>query len=308
MDQLSALRAFVRVVERGSLSAAARALGVTPAMVTRHIGQLERHLGARLFNRTTRQLHLTEAGQRYFDSVQEVLRQLDAVESDIGLLAAEPSGLIRLSCGLEIGETLLPPLLMAFQARYPGIALEVDLSNRFVDILREGFDLVLRFRHDALPDNQVASLLGCARFVFCASPAYLQRCGPLGHPAELERHPCLIYTGYGDEWPFSVAGEPLRVKVRGRLRSNSNRLLVQAAMAGEGITMQPRFGVQAELASGALVPVLEAFLPPDLRLYAALPHGRHIPGRVRALLAFIREYTGEGECGGVFWGRARPPG
>ncbi|MBI2381437.1 MAG: LysR family transcriptional regulator [Gammaproteobacteria bacterium] len=292
-----ALRVFAQVVESGSFSSAARHLGLTTSAVSRQVSRLERELGARLLNRTTRSLSPTELGREVHAGARQVGEILRALRSLAGAQAGEARGLLRLSAPVVFGQAWLAPRLPGFLDRFPGIGLELSLTDRMVDLAEEGIDLALRITRQPAP-GWIARPLMAVRYVLVASPAYLERRGLPERPEALTEHACL-HLGYGEfggEWSLYRGEERVAVSVCTRLRINNSAALVAAAQAGAGLALVPQFAAEAALARGELCPVLGdwRFEPP----YAATVHavwlpGKHMPLKLRA---FLDHFAAEGSA------------
>lgn len=258
MDRFTALNVFRQVVELDSFAAAARHLGLSPAAVSKNINELEAHLAARLLNRTTRRLSLTEAGSRYYEQIVRVLDDLQDADSSLGPLQEQPSGTLRVSAPMSFTLVRLAELVPRFLERYPELSLDLQLDDRRVDLVKEGFDLALR-GSDRLEDSSlVARHLMTFDHVLCGSPAYFQGNGVPADPEELRRHECVSFTlsGHAAEWSFQRGGETRRVPVRGRYRVNSSLALCAALRGGHGISLVPELYVREDLAQGKLQAVL----------------------------------------------------
>ncbi|MCE3263994.1 MAG: LysR family transcriptional regulator [Pseudoduganella sp.] len=289
MDQLAALRALRRVVELGSFTAAADALGISHTVVSRQVRQLEEHLGAQLLNRTTRRFALTDAGRDYYDAARQVLDTLDQAERNVGRHQAEPTGTLRINAPMAFGTLEVAQWLPGFMARYPGVQVDLVCNDRMVDLIEEGFDVALRLAR-GLPDSTlVARRLAASQVVLAASPAYLRQHGAPATPAELAQHNCLVYTAAAraHEWTLlGPDGSEHTVAVRGTLQANTNIALRAAAVAGAGIANAAAFILRDELASGALVEVLPGYTPKPRELYALYPQNRHLSPKVRAFVDY----------------------
>jgi DNA-binding transcriptional LysR family regulator len=264
-------------------------LGLSKQFVSRRLMQLEERLGVRLLNRSTRRLDVTPLGQSYYESALRLLSEVEQVEQGIAGQTSEPRGTIRLSAPLSFAVAHLGCLLPVFLQRYRDVTVEVDLSDRPVDLLNEGFDLALRI--GVLEDSTlIARRLASIQRVYCASPAYLAERGTPVNPEDLHSHDCLPY-GHGRQvqWRFEGQGKPLTVNVTGRMRVNNGELLKDAAIAGMGITYLPTFIVGSALKDGRLVPVLDSFRPEPLTLSAVYPQHRQGSRPVQALIEFLRE-------------------
>lgn len=292
MDHFATLTAFVHTVECGGFTAAARRLGLSKSLVSRQVAQLETNLGARLLQRTTRRLSPTEVGQAYYQRAQRILADLADAAAEIGHLQAAPRGKLRISAPMSFGVLHLAPALPRFLAACPELELDLALSDRFVDLVEEGFDVAVRIGR--LSDSTlVARRIAPIRRVVCASPAYLARCGTPQNPADLTEHACLSHLDQGPaEWRFVVDGQQQTIKVNSRLRAGNGEALRILALAGLGLTYLPTFFVGDDLRSGTLVPVLSPYVPGDSALHGVYPHGRHLTAKVRAFLDFLGECYG----------------
>lgn len=289
MDQLQAMRLFVRVADQGSFSTAAQQLGLARSVVTRRISALEARLGVKLMARSTRRLSLTSAGSAYLEKCRDILARVEAAETGLDAERQQPRGLIRISLPVSFGQRHLAPVLLQFSRQYPEISLNMEFTDRRSHLIEEGIDVAIRITEHLGP-REVARRLGCAQRVIVASPDYLQRRGEPRHPASLAEHECLAYTlASSASWSFMVDGEPLSVPVHGRIQANSGSVLLQAAIDGLGIACQPRFLAEEALASGSLRAILTDYPLSDIGLYAVLPDNRHIPFKVRALIDFLSE-------------------
>ena len=289
MNPFEDMRIFSQVMESGSFTAAADKLGLSKQFVSRRLMALEERLGGRLLNRSTRRLDPTPLGQSYYESSLRLLNKVEQVEQGIAGQTSEPRGTVRVSAPLSFAVAHLGCLLPEFLERYPQVSVEVDLSDRSVDLLGEGYDLALRI--GVLEDSTlIARRLAAIDRVYCASPDYLARKGTPSRPDELTDHDCLPY-GHGRQvqWRFLEQGKLRVVTVCGRMRANNGELLRDAAIKGMGITYLPTFIVGEALASGQLVPVLQDFVTEPLQLSAVYPQHRQSARPVQALIEFMRE-------------------
>lgn len=288
MDRLEAMNLFARVAERGSFAAVAAQLGVARSVVTRQIAALETHLGVKLMARSTRRLTLTAAGAAYLEQCRVILNLVEAAETGVAEHRLTPRGHLRLGLPLIFGLKRLLPVLLEFAQRYPEISLDMDYTDRRLNLIEEGFDLSVRIT-DHLEPTDIARKLGTCRLCVVASPEYLARHGRPAHPAELKHHECLNYTGVPNNstWLFQVEGRPAPVAVRSRLSANNGDALMAAAAAGMGIALQPDFIVAPFLAAGTVEAILESFAPPPLGIHALLPSNRYLPHRVRVFIDFL---------------------
>ena len=290
MDRLDAMRMFVRVAELGSFSAVAQQLGVARSVVTRQVAALEAHLGTKLMARSTRRLSLTSAGTAYLEKCRVILNLVDSAETDVAEERAVARGNIRIGLPLSFGLKRLAPLLLEFAEEHPQVSLEMDYTDRRVDLVEEGFDLSIRIT-SRLGPGDVVRKLGSCKLVTVASPAYLARHGRPLRPADLAGHECLAYTGDPNPstWTYGTGERVETVFVRSRFSANNGDMLADAAARGLGITLQPDFIAGPYLEDGRLEQVLEAFAPAELGVYALLPGTRHMPYRVRVLIDFLSE-------------------
>lgn len=288
MDRFREMQAFVAVVESGSFVAAGELLHISKAAVSRVVMQLEARLGARLLQRTTRRLSLTEAGQAYLGRCKQILGDLDEAEAMVGDAALRASGRLRVNAPLSFGITRLAGLWPAFMALHPDLELEVTLADRMVDLVEEGYDMAIRItrpRDSSLVYRQLAT----TRVLLCAAPAYLARRGKPESVADLARHDIIAYAYApgGDTWHFDTPSGERSVAVRPRLRSNNGDTCRAAALAGLGIAQQPGFLVDADLAAGRLVEILAEDCSRDLGIHAVYPSRKHVSLKVRALTDFL---------------------
>lgn len=297
--ELADVAAFRRVVETGSFTAAAAALAVSKAAVSKYVTRLEAALGTRLLQRTTRRLALTEAGAAYYARVAAALGELDSAHEELAALSAEPRGHLRVSAPGYLGALHLAPLLGPFLKAHPAITLDLDLSNRLVDLVQERFDVALRISAHA-DSSLVARAIAPCPMVVCATPDYLRRRGTPREPADLAEHECLIYglSRSPLEWRFrrrarrgaaGGAGRWTSVTVRGALRCNDDTALKQWLLEGLGIRQFPRFFVERELRQGRVVELLPGWESPQLTISAVFATRQHLAPKVRAFVDFLVE-------------------
>ena len=290
IDHSGEMAAFVEVARQGSLSGAARALGLTPSAVSRIVGRIEGRLGVRLLVRTTRSLRLTAEGENYVRAARRILADIAEAERAIADQAA-PRGRVRLSMASAHGRMSVLPLVGEFTARYPGITLDIDLSDEVADIPGGRADVAIRF--GPLADSPLtARRLGETGRTVIASPVYLARHGIPQRPSDLARHNCLDFSFRRIEpgWPFREDGRDYILPVSGNITANNGETLVQLALDGLGITRVGNFHIDEELANGRLVPLLEDFNPRDREaIHAVFIGGANMPARVRVLVDFLAE-------------------
>ena len=288
MDKLQAMRIFVRVAELNSFSGVAQQLGVARSVVTRQVAALENHLGTKLMARSTRRLTLTSEGASYLEKCRVILNLVDAAETGIAEERLAPRGLIRISVPLSFGLKRVMPHLLEFVRRYPEVNLDMDYSDRRVNLIEDGIDLSIRITHK-LESTDVVRKISHSRLCVIASPDYLARCGTPLHPAELTHHQCLGYTIAGGQqaWQFLINDKLLSFPLRSQINANNGEALTEAAAQGLGITCQPDFIAQPYLVSGKVKEILTNYSLPELGIYAMLPSNRQIPHRVRVLMEFL---------------------
>lgn len=288
MDKLEAMRSFAGVVAHGGFSAAARATGLSRSAVSKHVIELEASLGVQLLNRTTRQVHPTEAGLAYYERVRAVLAEIEEADIAVSRQRDEPRGLLRLNAPMSFGTLHLAPALADFMAAYPDLQVQITLNDRFVDPVAEGFDVTIRIAELA-DSSLIARRIVDARRVICATPDYLMRRGTPREPDDLRRHDCLHY-GYlatGAQWKLTGHGSDYWVPVPARLCANNGEVLRTAALEGLGIAFLPTFVVGADLQEGRLETVLTAFETPPVSVYALYPPSRYLSAKVRLLIDFL---------------------
>ena len=295
-DNLAAMAVFARVVEERSFTQAAGALGRSKSAVSKAVSQLEDRLGARLLNRTTRRLSLTEAGTAYYERAARILAEAAEADNAVSALQDEPRGTLRVNAPMTFGQRHLATAIGAFLKLYPELRLDISLTDRFVDLIGEGYDVAVRIA--ALPDSSlIAAKLAPIRRVVCASPEYLARAGTPHHPKDLRKHNCFGYTYQmtGDSWRFIGPQGPTTVRVTGTLTANNGDILKEAMCEGLGLALVPIFSVTDELKSGELVIVLPDYIDTETSVYAVYPHSRHLSAKVRAFVDFLRQRFGSGQ-------------
>jgi DNA-binding transcriptional LysR family regulator len=287
MDRLYQMRLYTRVVETGSFSAVARELGTIQPTVSKQLTALEDHLGVRLLNRTTRQLSPTEAGRKYYERCKRILDEISDLEGSLSDLQTRPTGLLRVHAAVAFGQLYMLPLMFRFRRLYPGLAIDLMLSDRYVDLIQEGVDVALRFGE--LRDSQlVARRVGGSNRVCVASPAYLRARGTPRSPGELFSHNCITYNYlFSNEWEFEGPQGPTTVRVGGDFRANSALTIRAAALEGIGIANMPAMFVQEDIDKGGLVQVLGEYGPPAVDVHAIYPSGRFLSQKVRTFLDFV---------------------
>lgn len=292
MDQVAAIVLFIRALDLGSISAAARSLDISPAVASQRLKKLEQQLGVRLLHRTTRQLHPTPEGQALLDRGRVLIEDLDAVTSNLRGAGAGVTGTLRVTMSSTFGRLYISPLLPEFLAAHPALKLHVDFSDQWLDLVSAGFDLAIRI--GTLEDSSlVARKLGHDSRILCASPDYLRRRGMPRSPDDLRDHDCLLMTarqGRQDTWKLvDRDGGVHAVKVKGRVESNQGELLRDAALSGLGIAVHSTWYIRDELETGRLHRVLPGYSLESSGIHALMPQRHLVPPRVRAFLEFISE-------------------
>lgn len=293
MDPLPYVVTFARVVQAGGFAAAAKALQIAPSVASKHVSKLEQSLGARLLQRSTRKLSLTEAGAAYYEHCARIVEELEQSREAVARLQAEPRGLLRVSSMMSFSNAHVAPWLPEFFARYPQVEIEIVNTERFVDMAEEGFDLALRMTQAPAP-NLVARPLAPLRWLTCAAPAYLRRHGTPGRPEDLLQHHCLGYPqAPAGGWRYTRDGRETPVAVHPRLRINSIEAQRSVCVEGLGIAVLPVYAINAELRRGLLVPVLREWsVFQSNRLYAVYLPNRYGAPKLRAFVDFLAEKYG----------------
>jgi DNA-binding transcriptional LysR family regulator len=288
MDRIDSMTVFAKVVASRSFSAAARELQLSQAAVSKHVRSLEDWLGARLLNRTTRRLSVTEIGALVYERCGRIADEIEEIQHHASAMHRSPRGLLRVAAPVSIGVTHLGAAMADYLALYREVSLDLTVSDATVDLVEGGFDMAIRIGH--LEDSSlIARRLAPIRFVTCAAPAYVAQHGAPRHPDDLTRHDCVYYsyrTPPG-EWRFMGPAGEVSVRISGRLRANNGNLLRGAVLAGRGIGLAPSFVVGDDLAARRLVPLLPDYVPIATEMHAVYPPGRHLSAKVRSLIDFL---------------------
>jgi DNA-binding transcriptional LysR family regulator len=288
MNKVQEMASFVAVVDAGSFIRAADASGMSKAAVSRHVNDLEQRLGVRLLHRTTRRLSLTAEGQAFHARCKELLASVDEAEAEITAQSGAPSGLLRVNAPLTFGVLHLAPLWGRFTHLYPKVSLDVTLGDRVVDVIDEGYDLVVRIT--AMTGSMLVSRkLASTRMVLCASPGYLAKHGTPVHPGELVAHRAIAYTYWAtrDEWEFTGPDGPVSVSVNACIHTNNGDTCRLAALDHQGIILQPTFLVGEDLKRGTLVELMPEFRSIEMGIHAVYPTRKFLPLKVRRLIDFL---------------------
>lgn len=300
MDRLKAIANFVRIVDNGSLSAAADATGQSVASLVRSLAALERYLGVRLLNRSTRRMALTDEGAEYLAWSRRMLADFDDMEQRLEARDGIVRGLLRVTAPVEFGQRYVAPLVNAFLAEHGQLRVELSLSDQMLPLLDERLDLALRIGH--LPDSAlVARKVGATRLVTCASPVYLRAAPAIDSPSSLREHACITLASQGRHWYYRHADKEQAEEIAPRLVCNQIRAASQACVQGLGITRLLHYQVVDELADGRLVRILRDFEPLDLPIQLVYPHSLQLSPRVRAFVEWacpqLEELTPDPDAG-----------
>jgi DNA-binding transcriptional LysR family regulator len=289
VDRFRALQTFVRIVDGGSLSAAARSLGVSLPAVVRTLATLEEHLGTRLLNRTTRRIGLTDAGSEYYQRGRQLLSELEETELAAASARQKPTGTLSVTAPVMYGRLNVVPLLAEYRRRFPAVAIRLLLLDRNVSLLEEGIDVAIRIGHLA-DSSLVATRLASVRRVLCASPAYLKARGTPAHPRELSSHDCLAAGALtaGDTWQFREGQRALAVRLRAGFASNSVDAVIAMAESGQGVGIALSYQIAQQVAQRKLKIILEGYEPEPLPVSAVTPHGRLTAAKVREFVSLAR--------------------
>lgn len=291
MDKLTSMNVFVRVAKGGSFASGARELGISRAMATKHIMQLEGSLGTRLFNRTTRSLSLTDVGASYLERCQQILLDVEEMEAAVTQLQTEPRGLLKISAPPVIGATHIARAVAEFLKMYPDLAIDMILQSSPGDLIDEGIDLAIYL--GALDDtSMVARKLASSALVICGSPDYLAKNGIPQVPEDLVKHSCLVNWAIAprNKWVFKTENGVKQINVAGRMQSNAAHTIRIAALNGLGLVMLPVYIVGGDIEKGALKMVLESCSLPPLDIHAVYPHRKYLSAKVRTFIDFLQEW------------------
>jgi DNA-binding transcriptional LysR family regulator len=295
MDKLKQIESFVAVAAKGSLTAAGAAEGIAPAVVGRRIDALEERLGVKLLLRTTRRITLTHEGSAFLEDCQRLLADLANAEASVSAGGVKASGYLRITAPAGFGRRHVAPLVPGFVAQHPDVKVSLNLSDRLVDIVNEGFDCAVRVGD--LPDSSLVSVrLADNRRLCVATPQYLARAGTPMHPSDLARHDCLTLSTDASQtrgWAFTLDGDVTHLRLNGRLDCNDGQVLHDWCLAGLGIAWRSTWEVESQVAAGALVSVLDEFAAPPNGIYALFPQRKHLPLRVRLWVDYLKQRYGD---------------
>ena len=289
MDKLSSMKVFMQVARLGSFSSAADTLGISKAMVSKHIKRLEDNLDVQLFNRTTRSLSLTEVGTVYRDRIKEILTDIEETELSISKLSSEPRGTLRIMAPTSFGSFRLSRAITEYLRQFPDVSIELLLADRTPDLVDEGIDLAVLFG-DLQDSSLFAKKIADVRMTVCGSPGYFEKNGTPNIPEDLLNHNCLIQTTRtGETWFFKNENGYKRVDVQGNLRSNAGDALRIAAIKGTGLVNLPVYMVDKDIRQGRLIPVLVDYEAPRRPIHAVYLHRMHLSAKVRTFVDFLYE-------------------
>lgn len=289
------LQVFKLVSDERSFSRAADKLDMSPQLVSKYIAQLESHLNVRLLNRTTRRVHLTEAGEQCYQQAEAILEGIDNMENFFNEMQSSVRGVLNISAPVSFSTLHLPPLIKSFKSSHPKIAINLELNDRKVDVIEEGFDVALRIGH-LKSSSLIAKKIAPIRLILCASPHYLEKIGPISHPNQLNGEDFLRYTymEYGQSTqPLFQVLRAFSLNKQFGYSANNGEVLMEAAIAGEGYMLQPTFIVGEALKQGKLVTLLDDFEPDSLGLYAVYPHRKLLAPKLRAFIDHLTRYFGD---------------
>ena len=291
MDRLKQIDSFVRVAQKGSLTAAGQSEGVAPAVIGRRIDALEEHLGVKLLVRTTRRITLTHEGSAFLEHAQRLLADLASAEASVAAGGLRATGSLRLTAPAGFGRRHVAPLVPRFLAEHPDLHISLNLSDRVVDIVHEGVDVAIRVGD--LPDsNLVSQRLADNRRLCVAAPSYLQRAGTPQHPSELARHDCLVLSSDASQsrgWAFQIDEQTVHLRPSGRLDCSDGQVLHEWCRAGLGIAWRSTWEVEQEIARGELVAVLQDYMAPPNGIFAVFAQRKHLPVRVRLWIDYVKQ-------------------
>lgn len=291
MDRFTSMQVYTSVVELGSFTAAANVFRMSPGMVTKHINAIEKRLDATLIKRTTRRLQVTEVGKAYYESCKEILKKVEDAEAGTAILSGKPKGLLKVTASLWFGSITLTPIICDYLNQFPDVSVELSLSDRFVDIIDEHFDVAIRIGE--LSDSSlIARKLATVELSVCASPAYLNKHGTPTKPEDLKDHECLGFTNWRSQSGWKVVEKALTNQgmSRSRFDSNNGQALRQAALKGIGIILMPKVLLAPDIQAGRLVEVLKEFTPPSRPVNAVYPKERQTTPKLASFVDYLAEH------------------
>ncbi len=293
MDRIIAAKVFVVIAERGSMVKAADALDMSRAMVTRYLAQMEQWAEARLFHRSTRRLSLTDAGEETLVRCRQLLETAESMRASSAADAGAPQGMLRISCSPSLGQAAIAQAVAAYLNLHPRVRVDLQMTNQAVNLVEDRIDLAIRITN-ALDPNLIARQLAHCDSVICAAPSYLASKGTPERLEELNSHNCLAFSYFGKNlWHFKRDSEMVAIPVSGNLSANDSLVLMAAAQAGAGITMQPRFSAVPLIRQDELVELLPAFSPQQMGIYGIYTSRQHMPAVLRSMLDFLVTWFAE---------------
>lgn len=291
MSKLTSMQVFCCAVNTLNFSHAAEKMHISSAMVSKHIAYLEQRLGVQLFNRTTRKVQLTEKGLQYYQRCQELLDELEQLESGMGEADNEVRGRLRIALPMDFGVDYIAPIVSRFLQQHPKVTLDMEYDDHFSDLIGGNFDLAIRISAQLADSTLIAKKIASTQAVLCASPQYLQSHHPIRHLEDLSRHNCLEFSNAADrsQWRVKTSQGEQRVKIRGNLHCNSGKAIMAAVLDGLGIAMLPRFLADEYLTQGKLVQVLAQHSMTELGIYAIYPRKAFLPTRVKSFIEYLAQ-------------------
>lgn len=296
MDVLAAMGVFVKVVDLKSFSLAAAELGVSSSSVSKQISQLEQHVGARLLQRTTRRLFVTEVGEAYYEKCQNILAEVEEAESLVSQLQGEPRGILKITCNMTFGQMQLSKAIPEYMRLHPDVKVDVTLDDRAPDLIRDGFDMAIRIADPHLPDSSlVAREISQIPMYICATPQYLKAHGSPESPAALVDHNCLIFVhaANANQWSLFKAGKQSTVQVSGDMRANNSLVVRESALQHRGIANLADFVIERFAMSGDLVRVFPSYQPERLSIFAVYPDRKYISPKVSSFISFFQQWLAD---------------
>lgn len=290
MDRLQSMRVFSKVVEQGSFARAAQVMELSNAVVTRHVADLENHLGTRLLNRTTRKLSLTETGQAYLERVNRILADIDDADAIATSQSKKPTGTLRIYSQLSFGKQRLAELLPIYASANPDVTLDVTLSERTIDLVEEGYDVGIFTGLQKFDASMISRQLGMAEVLLCASPGYIRQRGEPRVPEDVTAHDCLNFSNVDllrNHWPIATDTEAVNIPIRSRMLSNNSELLRNCAAADMGLVVGPSYGMIDDIKNQRLVRLLDQYRLGQLPVMLVYPSRRQMSAKVRSFIDFI---------------------
>lgn len=289
MDKLTRIKVFVNVVETGSFTAASERMGLSRAAASKYVSQLETSIGARLLNRTTRHVSTTESGRIYFERCKEILHNLEEADEMVSGLSGEPQGTLRISAPSVFAQRHLTPLVSEFTKKYPDVNVNIMVSDRYVDLVDEGYDVAIRVGKLESSDLIAHHITRCCH-VLIASPSYLKTAPQLNKPSDLKKHSCVLYSyTEGAKWPLTKDGKDCSVKITPVMVSNNPEVLLQAVVAGMGISIMPTFIASDAIRRGDVQVVLKDYQSLQLQIYAVYASRQYLPAKIRVFIDYLKE-------------------